>query len=1088
MLFLHQANRLENLFTMLLEQRAELPEDPLESEVIVTPNPGMTSWVCQQIATQQTIAANIRFPTPPLFIRDIIGAQGYNFQEDSRFTSPVMRWRILDLLATLLEKPQFSQLKAYLQDDADFHKSYQLSSKISALFNKYLLYRPEMLLDWERNQEDHWQAELWRRLTLVSWREEPDGSAHTTIKITATAIEPRGHKARLIDQFRTLASHNRLTSQGLAERVFIFGISSLAPVYLEIIAAISKLIDIHIFHLDPCRYIWEKPAAKAETAPKTKWVEQRFQATNQDPAKDHSLLTSLGTVGAEFKHRLMGLELSQNESYQPAAGETLLARIQNDILELEDPSQPESDTRFTLSKSDRSLQFQICHSPLREVQVLHDCLLELFATNPELKPGDVLVMAPDMECYSTAVTGIWGHSDENLRIPWHLADSSQVEERPIIRTFLELLEIISGRFSGAEVLALLETEALRNRFGIDEQGLVRIRDWIMKTGICWGLDQQHRQELGVANSKLNTWAFGLNRMLLGYLTGPQDDPYQDILPWPGVRDSEAEWLGSLATLMEQLGQLRVQFSKKHSPKRWRSLLEQLLADFFLPGNDDLDRESVALLSDTIATFEEHCNLAGFKDGIDLKIIQTLLDESLSKSLGNQAFLTGKVTFCRLMPGRSIPFKVICLLGMNDADYPRSQRPLSFDLMAKNPQSGDQNRRNDERYFFLETLLAARDNFYVSWIGRNQNDNSILPPSVVVDELRNYLDRSCCVPLGSPCEQLSTEHPLQPFSPHCFDETATPRSYGAAWMPPEPGPKTPRIFLPEALEAPEDILRQVDIKTLARFWSHPVRFFLQERIGLQLWEDDDDLPESEIFDCDNLEQYLLGQEIVRAQLDREDSQLTHQRLEAAGVLPHNGFGNNLFDDLHKKLLPFGKRLRELLVEPLKPAEISTSLGDFTLNGWLDKLHEGGRVSYRHAKLKTKDLLQLWVHHLALNLAPPKNCKAVSTHVALDCTVTFQPLQKPSQELLRLLNLYFRGLSEPLHFFPETSWAYFQAKDDKKDWEAEKKWQGGYMQQGEKEDSAYEIALRGSSALDQDFIELTTIFESLANHLEKFNAST
>jgi len=642
---------------------------------------------------------------------------------------------------------------------------------------------------------------------------------------------------------------------------------------------------------------------------------------------------------------------------------------------------------------------------------------------------------------------------------------------------------VTSRCTGPEILALLETKTVQKRFDIDDQGLGRIRNWVQQTGICWGLDSEHRSELGIEQSNLNTWSFGLDRMLLGYLTGPLEDPYKGILPWSGIRDSEAQWLGSLVTLLEQLRQLRQTFSEKHRPNTWCLLLHQLVNDFFLPDNSDKDQESATTLRETITSLGESCSVAGFSKRIDLTIIQSFLKESLGKSFGGQSFLTGRVTFCNMVPMRSIPFRVICLLGMNDADYPRSQHPPSFDLMGEKPMIGDRNRRNDDRYLFLESLLSARDTFYISWVGRSQSDNSTLPPSVVIDEVKNYINRSCSPDSSSPCDQLSTEYPLQPFSSRCFDPTSPAWSYAGEWMPPGTGRKTEAVFLPEPLEPADAKWKQVDIRTFARFWSHPVRFFLQERIGLQLWENDENIPESEPFELNHLEQYTLGQDITQAQLNQENPERTYLHLQSSGILPHNNFGVNLFQEIQDKLRPFSSQLADLLIQPLEPYEIKTNIGSFSINGWLDNLHSGGRIHYRNTKLKARDLLQLWIYHLILNCVQPQDCSLLSIHVATDRTVLLHPIQNPEKELKQLLDLYFEGLSHPLHFYPETSWAWCKEADGKKAQAAETRWNGGYWQKGEKDDIAYKIGLRNDSALDPKFIELSQILDPLFIHLEE-----
>ncbi|NOQ45999.1 MAG: exodeoxyribonuclease V subunit gamma [Desulfobulbaceae bacterium] len=1051
---LYQSNRLENLFNRLCSIITTPLSDPLSAEVIVVQNQGMARWLSQQIALKTGIAANLQFPLPARFIWDIFAGQFGKLPEDSTFDRPILPWRILALLPALCRNKAFSQLAGYLSDDPDGGKLFQLAGKIGDLFDQYLVYRPDLLAGWEQGKSDDWQAHLWRQLT--TGEEE--------------------HRGQLLQRFFTLCATKKLNTEHLPERVCLFGISTLAPAYLAVIERVSVRVPVHLFHLSPCSHYWGDLFSNQALARKRKqWRRRKMPDVSQYYESGNPLLASLGTAGMNFFRQLMEFDLQEEDFYTASGRSSLLGSLQDDVLELKDRTSPET-VQQVLARDDNSLQFHTCHSPMREVQVLHDRLLDLFCAIPDLKPADILVMAPDIEHYAPAVSGVFGAAEHYL--PWSLADRPRHGEQPLLQVFLELLSLMSGRFTAPEVLAWLESEAVLNRFQLDAADLARLRSWVGESGIRWGLDLDHRKQIDVETTDRHTWKFGLDRLLLGYIMGADSGLYRDIMPCAQQSGNDPMLLGSLAAVFNEFTRWRSRLRRLMKPKKWSEALLQLLEAFFNPGPDD---ESLPGLREQITAFADHCNRAGFSGELSLQVVRTHFEKVLAEPAGGQAFLNGRVTFCNMVPMRSIPFRVICLLGMNDTDYPRSRRPLAFDLMAQHPRIGDRCKRDDDRYLFLEALLSARDCLYISWVGRDQHDNAALAPSVVVSELRDYIDRGFASDNGSAREQLTTRHPLQPFSRRYFDGSQGPASYSELWIPGDGIQEAP-VFLPGPLPEPEPEWLQVDIGRLAAFWSHPVRFFLQQRLGLRLRDEDDALLESEPFALDSLQQYQIGEETTAALLTEANMETHYLRLQASGTLPHGGFGLNLHNTLAGTAGRLIEHLRPLTLEPLEPLEIDHQIGGFRLIGWLPHLYPAGRITWRTTSCKAKDLLHLWVFHLALNLLKTEGMQQTSHHVATDTTIVFTPVSEPEVELNRLLELYWQGLREPLHFYPRTSHARATAKPGWEQTAAEKAWNSGFNYTGEGEDIAYRIALQGREPLDDCFVQLTDIFTPLLNHIE------
>lgn len=1069
-MFLYQSNRLEHLLAQLCAVMQVPLADPLVPEIIVVHNQGMAQWVGQQIAFANGIAANLHFPLPARFVWDLFHGMNGDTCDEDLFAKPVLRWRIAALLLHSMDHSAFGAIAAYLRDDHDGCKHYQLAARVSEVFDQYLVYRPDLLSRWEQDAgEDHWQAVLWRQLT-------------------ATAIP---HRARLPEQFRRTLAQDAVPGLDLHRRFHLFGINSLAPVYLEIIEQVSRRSEVHLFHLSPCRHYWGDLVSARQMAGLEKQATVRSSPDlNCYYEQGNPLLVSLGRTGQDFFRQLLDYPLQEVDLYCENESQHLLATLQNDILDLRDRSAPEQD-RYALHPADRSLQFHRCFSPLREIQVLHDRLLDLFQQYPDLTPGDILVTAPDIEVYAGAIAGVFGEASQNRRIPWAIADQSLHREQPVVRCFLALLDLLSGRFTAPEVLAVCETTALHKRFGLDPAILPRLHDWVRDSGICWGLDQEHRQQLGVDAAHQHSWQFGLDRLLLGYLMGECEDPYQGLLPYAHLAGSETGELGGFLTLIETLAGWRRRLEASGSAADWSSRLLEMLEDFFDP---DLEEQGLATLRESINGFKNNCQLAGYTQILTPVTVKRHLAETLGQPGGGKAFLSGRVTFGNMVPMRSVPFRIIWLLGMNDGAFPRTQHPAAFDLMAKEPRLGDRNRRHDDRYLFLEALLSARDLLALSWVGRSQRDDSVAPPSVVVSELQDYLNQSCVVATGTASALLTTKHPMQPFSPRCFDGTAATASYNPAWQP-AGRQDSPRPFLTATLAPPGSEGRTVAIGQLVRFWRHPVRFFLEQVVGLQLWQKAAGIEESEPFVLDQLQQYQVRQETVRDLLRNRSSEQVFARLKSSGRLPQGGFGLAQFAGIAASSGCFVDQMRPLLATPQSPLEVDRALGPYRLTGWLTDLYTAGRITWRSGAMKGGDLIELWILHLVLNLLAPPGLEPCSLHGTREARGsdpvvlhTLRPVAEPERYLRELLDHYWQGLRAPLHFFPETSRAWAEAAGSgRQSDKARAVWEKGFVTDGEGADLAYRTVFQETDPLDDQFIALAGLFAPIFAHLEADRAA-
>ncbi|PYJ00852.1 MAG: exodeoxyribonuclease V subunit gamma, partial [Verrucomicrobia bacterium] len=557
-------------------------------------------------------------------------------------------------------------------------------------------------------------------------------------------------------------------------------------------------------------------------------------------------MASLGYLGRDFLKLVLdaGDWVTEDacESFTEPGTDTLLHTVQSDILHLRDRGRDQDCPPLELRPGDDSIQVHCCHSPLREMEVLHDHLLDWFRRDPQLSPHEILVMMPDIEAYAPFIQAVFDSpEDESRRIPFSLADRSARRQSQVIDTFLTLLNLPLTRLGSATVLTLLEAPVVRQRFHLIEQELERIRSWIEETRICWGIDQQHRAQFELPELPNHTWRAGLDRLLLGYaLPGRGQHLFAGTLPCDDIEGNAATVLGRFVEFAEQLFATVESLRMARPFGQWQKLLQEVLRRFF-HANPQTEPELVEVHAG-IDQLARQAALADFQEPLDFAVVLERLTPALESDRFASGFLTGGVTFCALKPMRSIPFKIICLVGMNDEAFPRPTSHLSFDLMARQPRLGDRSSREDDRYLFLETLLSARQRLYLSYVGQSIRDNSQTPPSVLVSELAQYVAQaftlapaapaagSAGVPLGGSArapeaEELAgrdasasivTRHRLQAFSEAYFGgEQPGLFSYSeencAASQLARRGRAKPRPFLDQPLAEAESEWRHVDLE-------------------------------------------------------------------------------------------------------------------------------------------------------------------------------------------------------------------------------------------------------------------------------------
>ncbi|MCI0419224.1 MAG: exodeoxyribonuclease V subunit gamma, partial [Acidobacteria bacterium] len=750
---IYLSNRSEILVDALAHAVSSPPLPALEREIIVVQSKGMERWLVQQLSDRFGIWANSEFPFPNSVIQELFGALLGEIPPENPFSPDLLAWRIQRLLPGCLGLPGFESLKNYLADGKQGLKLAQLCYRVADAFDQYTLYRPEIILGWEQGIESHWQAQLWRKLV---------GEAGSS------------HRAAIRQRFFEKLRRTTPDASTLPARISIFGISALPAFHLDVFSAIARFLDVHLFLMNPSAEFWAEIVSEKE---QSKWQQRRQREKRQMrlafPANPyfetgHPLLASLGRQGRDF----FGILLDRGEGqewthYEDPGEETLLACLQSDILNLR--HRGKDGFHKAIAAADTSLQIHSSHGPMREMEVLYDQLLALFDEKPGLLPHDILVMTPDIEAYAPYISAVFGgERQERNHIPFSVSDRSARNDSPVVRAFFKLLDLAGSRLAAPAVMDLLDIALVRQRFGIRPEDREQLQHWVEGTRICWGVDGNDRAQHGVPAFAENSWRTGLDRLVLGYaLTSKGGKMFEGVLPFDDVEGSTSQSLGRFVEFAETLFVAARDLGPPRTLLGWSESLLALVSQFLMQ-DEELEHDFQRLRANLryLAALQQTSGYAGL---LGLDVVRYVLEGQMKKDEWTAGFLTGGVTFCAMLPMRSIPFKVIALVGMNSKAFPRSSRPVGFDLIASRPRPGDRSLRDEDRYLFLEALLSAREKLYISYVGQSLKDNSEIPPSVIVSELLDVVHQGFRLAPGDGpiLDRVCIRHKLQAFSSFYF---------------------------------------------------------------------------------------------------------------------------------------------------------------------------------------------------------------------------------------------------------------------------------------------------------------------------------
>ncbi len=1058
-LHLHRAERTDLLADGLGALLANPLTDPFAQELVLVPARGVERWLGQRLSHVlgrgtggDGVCAGVEFRSPGSLIAEITGTA-----DDDPWSPDAMAWPLLEVIDCSLDEPWCRTLATHLghfapsEMEAELRRGrrYSVARRLAGLFASYARQRPQLLVDWlEGNPGDldtdlAWQPELWRALVA-------------SVSVAPPHIRHEQTLARL-----------REGPADLPARLSLFGHTRLACTDVELLDALSAHHDLHLWLPHPSEELWRGLAGVHGVVP-------RYDDSSRCAAH-HPLLETLGRDLRELQRALPASRATDEYmGFESAATRpnTLLGWLQSDIA-----ANAVRPTGRKLAAGDRSVQVHSCHGPARQIDVLREVLLGLLEDDPMLEPRDIVVMCPDIETYAPLIVAGFGlgetaadsHPAHQLRVK--LADRSLTQTNPLLGVADELLSIAGSRATATGVLNLAQAAPVRARFGFTDDDLDEITDWVREANIRWGFDKEHRAPYGLDHIIHNTWRFGMDRILTGVAMSDDSQAWLDTaLPLDDVASDKVELAGRLAEYVDRLHYIAERLSGAKPLAEWLDALTDGVS--LLTRSQDAWQEA-QLQSE----FADVVGQAGGRATMLLRLpdIRQLLSAHLAGRPTRANFRTGTLTVCTMVPMRSVPHRVVCLVGLDDGVFPRLDRVDGDDVLARRPMTGERDIRSEDRQLLLDAVCAATETLVITYTGNDEHTGHPHPPAVPLAELIDALDQTAGMPVH---ERIVTKHPLQPFdvknvepgklvpgTAFTFDPAALTAAQAAAGTRCEPKP-----FIAEPLPAPP--ADDVALADLLDFFKDPVKGFFRALDCALPW-DVEEVEDAMPVEIDALQEWTVGDRMLRDMLRGMHPDTAAHAEWRRGTLPPGRLGV-------RKAKEIRDRACDLAIAALQHRTVAGDVHDVDvdlgggrrLTGTVAPVFGERMVSVTYSKLAPKHVLASWIGLVALAAQHPGRdwtalCIGRGKSKNRIATRLFAPPPDPVAVLADLVALYDAGRREPLPLPLKTSWAWAEARRDGDEPypAAQAKWQTKRFHTGEDAERAHVRVWGENPAFDQ-----------------------
>jgi exodeoxyribonuclease V gamma subunit len=981
------ATHIDPLFEDLSARLAADPLPPHQAETICIPHgSGIRTWLEQQLARHLGCSASLLTPSPRELAAGIAREHENEIGAAGTLDPATLAWRIYDFLRRNPSQPEFAPLTVYLERSGA--SAMRLADRLARVYDGYETYRPDLLAAWSAGENPvpdwgpaRWQAPLWKHLT-----EDHPGAGRSAPERAAEYL-----------------GRAETPPAKLPPRLFILGARVIAPVQLDFLRALARHIEV----------TWYSVLPSASTT-------------------DHPLVEVLGGEARMARQLWQGQAMASEEPpgtpVAPSARGTALRVLQDDIR---NGTRRSPNDRRTLDATDASIRLHDCHSPMREVEVLRDQLLDAFATIDGLRPSDIIVMLSNVERYASMVDAVFGAGTADSRLPYRLARDGREGGQRYLLTFAALLEALSSRLPAGVILEILAEPAIMQAADLGPTDLEVLREWIRRTHVRWGADAGHKSDFGAPEDGMHSWQFGIDRLMMGLVAGEVDAPISGTLPYAEETLDRADLLGRFALWLQDLLDAVAAVRSDRTALQWSQWLQSLAERFLRPASDD-ERKAADHLGAMLREMGSAEVYVGGKVPFDA--VRNHLADRLARFEGAGRVLTGSITFTDFQRLDHIPARVIACVGLDDESFPARRPNSDFDHLSAEQRPGDPDPRRLDKQLFLDALLAAEDRLIVTWCGRSQKDNTERAPSIVIDALLEACRETFLLPGGDdPANALVVRHPLQPFDARYYNGSDSRLfSFDPSQCVRPPAERAPvRTFAPEALASADDEERIITLRDLIAAWSNPSKFFC-ERLDVRLKDLAITIEDIEPIHLNHLEQYKPRDRMLDLLLTGRTEDEVHAILMSEGSLPAGALGEAWYRKVREEVEPVLDVVETLGAR--RPEEVAIEVDGWTVRGRIDGVLGNGSVRFRAGKVRGKDLAAAWIEHLALLAAGIDGPAMVVGTDGMKRLKAGGGYDQALEVLSNLVQGFVASTGNPLVLFPEASYEFAQNLEKKNPWNA------------------------------------------------------
>ena len=877
--------------------------DLFQREYVIVPTAGVKAWLMPELARR--FGARLGF-SDGVVANIEVGYVGML----NRFIAPdrVMSddpWSIDRMTARLLTIFSANPEHVYYQDLIErCGGPLRAARRMADRFDRYAVRRPGMIVAWENSSpiltaesstevldneyvmralsnEQMPQFELWRKLRAAI--DQPSWPMVT---------------AQLLD---SIANGTKI--EGVPVRLLVVGLQSLSLQNLRVLEALGTVSDVRVFLVHPSPGLEKHWSNELATLPLTRGVVPLRETNFVVPTGVDSLVASWSRGSYELQKVLasQGIRPSFAQAIQNDS-DTLLHRLQNTVaFDL-------AAVPGTLDASDHSLLIHRCHHISRQVEVAHTALLHAFNELEDLQPDEVVILCPNIESAAPYLEAIFDRpvkvsSGRTIKIPLVVGDRSLREVSDGADLLNTLLAVTVGRFSVDDVMGFATSSLVRKQFKVSTDSVALWYRIAEKARVRWGLDAQQRAHAGLNAPQENahTWKAAIERTLLG-ATLPDSAPAIElggVVPMTDYEVSDIPGVAQLIAILDVLGKLETQTHIANSVGRSCDMVQEALIS--LAGSTDPELEAALEALDHVRFSmggEESASIpVAFAEFADV------LTERLTASPGRQPLRTGAVTASSTIPLRSVPFRVICVLGVDDGSLSLGESE-GDDLVDAQQFVGDPDARAEQRRVLLDAMMAASQRLIVTCNGRSIKNNTPIPLVTPLAEFVDFCGRngvkSHTTRDGEECSQIEIVHPRHAASEKNFvlGEVVSDR----VWSPDDSLRSLADAIRQHTLEdAPVaqshsfavDRQHIVELSDLERAFVNPLALFLRETLDVRtfredLTPDDATLPlESKNFK-EVARSFLDGVLLLGSSFNINEWQ---QTIRLTGLLPVGAFGES-----------------------------------------------------------------------------------------------------------------------------------------------------------------------------------------------------